>query len=512
MIKKIFPFLLLAAQSLTAQNFSIRTLASLNKQKEDINPIKTGNGFLDIVSSAKSRLGYTVTLNNIKMNSKLLLFDENMNLAKENELGEGKQVFGPFEPLLKRIGGLPFLIYYDYDNDNKEVDVLIAPVDTIHLTVPAGKKVLAIGQKNSYLFGAAEVFTHQKLYVETSPDQSKFLFFWYAGVKNFFGWAVTDKEMNVLKSDNTSVEDANDILFNNIMLDNDGNFFIGCTYKRKSDYYSGIFSGGKNIHSGYTEITLPDMTPNYVYALKGKTESQVRLVGLYSDDRYYLLGTFTLDMDKKSFKTSNPVLKPFANELISMFHDDEYAKEKKKKYGLYPELQLKLVTLPDGTVIGAGDARRYQTIGAGMSMTQEPVVGTTLVLVIKNDDIVAIRLPKKEKMGLTNGSDFYIHKFMDKAILFYHDIPSNLEKSLEAGKSTSFSDRRSNVAVAAIIEKDGHIERHVLNPETNGKYYFDPNSFREIDQHTLLFSLQQDKIGLTAIKTNFQFYLLEISE
>lgn len=511
MLKKIIPFLILASNNLHAQNFKIETMNSIKDRKDKVNPVKVGNGFFDITSSGKLLLGYTATLEKVRYNSTLLSFDNNMTFIKETPLFEGKDVFGPFEPFLKRIANTPYVIYYNYNNDEKVIEIFAAMIDSANVSIFTPKKVLVIKQKNIGMFKMMSLFSNQNLVIESSPDNSKVLFISSTSEKNSFHWAVTDHNMNLIQSKNQSFDNVTSFLFNNAFIDNDGNFFVGYSYKTKNYFHGCLFSADKNGNARFKELSVNNTSASFVYALNDPSyTNKIKVIGIYSNDHYFLHGAFSGTVDKTTFEFTPGLIKEFPKKIIEKFDDDGYAKASKNKYGIFPEIHFDLVTLPDGTIIAVGEPIRYITVTTTENMLGQSVIGPALILIFQNQDIVATKISKRERVG--SAKNIFIHKYGNKAVLFYHDIQSNLEKSLEEGKSVSYKELKKSLAVAAVINNDGKVNRHILEPNTDGKYSFEPTSIYVIDDNNLIFPLEKDKIGLTKIKTTYQYYILRISD
>ena len=502
-------FTLLAVQ-LNGQLYEFTTVGSIKDQKFPVDIMKFREGFYGIESSARSKFGWTITLDKIKVKCTLQAYDDKMNLVKETPLGGGKEAFGPFAPFLKMLNGKLWMLYYNY-TDKSTIEVYCSPVNTTDLTVGEGKKVLEVSQKNVGLFKAMSLYQSNHLLIETSTDNSKLLFFWYSGMDNAYSFSVTDAAMKTIRSGREELDGADDLIVNNACVDNSGNFFAGYTYKKKDNYHSGIFANTGGL-SKKMEITIGEDPAHDVFVNEGTTDAQIRVYGTYSKDGYYINGMFIQSMDKKQLKVSNQFIKEVPQELIEKFADDGFARTKKKGNGLSPQVQFVTNRFKDGTVSITGDLTRYQTTGRGMNINSTGVKGTTLHVFFKENSITVKRIPKKEAFGMEQGNNFYLHQWGEKLVMFYTDEETNVNTPVENAKSISFTSRKKNVLVAALIEKDGTITRKILYPAVSGSFYFSPDDTNRINDDTILFGLGKDKTGLTSIKTTSYFHLLHLKE
>lgn len=506
-MKYLFLPCLLALSILThAQRYEIKTLGILKDQKNTPDLVKYGSRFYGITSAAKARMGWTMNMEKAKSSNKLLAYDKQVNLFKETELENGKEVFGPFSSFLEIISNKLYFISYRY-TESTGIEIFAAEVDTVSVSPREAKKIITIDQKNVGLFKTMNLFYSYNFVVKASPDQSKYLFLWMPGVNETFFFTVTDNKLNKLNSVNGSIEKASDPLFDNCIVDNAGNFFMGYKYKRKGTFYSGLVTSVNGV-TKEAPISLKEGSPHDVYVSIGSADDHVRVYGTYSNDGYYITGGFSYNLDKKSLAMKGLLQKPVPEAIVEKLDKEGYAKTKKKDYGAFPEVHFETKDLDNGAIIMAGDLTRYQTVGSGISASSEPVLGTTLVLIIKKDDIIFSRLPKKETMDA--GNNFFLHKWGDKAVLLYADIDSNLDKPLEEAESANFTSRKNNVMVAALLETDGKITRKRLYPDTPGSFYFSPAFLVSIADDAMLIGLGKDKIRLTSIRTTQQFYLLKI--
>lgn len=512
-MRKYFVLLsVLIATAINAQSFQFETIGMIKDQKSLGDIVIFDNNFYGLETEAKAKFGWTMTLDKSKMGCKLSSFDSKMNLIKENTLAGGKDIYGPFSPYFKEINKNLYLIYYKYES-NAGMEVYTAKVGPATLQLSDEKKVMTIDQKNVGLFKMIDLYYSYDLLIKTSPDKSKILFFWTSGVNNGFSYAVTDNNMTVIRQGYQEVENVKEFTIANLLIDNSGNFFGGFLYKKKEDFHPFLLASVGKGNVKKIEPALDGISVHDIYVAQGSSDGQLKVFGTTSKDGYYLSGAYSQSIDKKNFKISGPVIKDIPESLVEKFEDDSYAKTKKKGYGLYPNVDFDNFIMDDGTIMLAGDLLRYQTTGSGMNVSSSPVKGSSLIIIFNNNgEIVFNRLPKKEYMGLEKGNSFFSHKRGENLMLFYTDLESNVNTTLDKAETASFASRKTNVLVAATIEKDGRISRRILNPPTSGSFYFSQESTSSVDDNTLLLGLGKDKVRLTSVKTTYAFYMLKISD
>ncbi len=490
-----------------AQNFPIERLGELKDKKSLSDIVLFNDKFYGLETAAGSKMGWTVTLEKMKMSVKLSAYDKNLNPLKESELENNKEVFGPFNPYLKELNKKLYLLYYKYDS-RTGIEVFTALIDPSTLALSEPKKVMTMAQKNVGLFKLMDLYSTNTLQVEQSPDHSKILFFWTAS-SNVYSYSVTDAAMNVISTGYHEIENVKDFTLSNMFVDNTGDFFVGYQYKKKDVFYPYVLAGTSNGSMRSVEIK-PGASQAHDLFIGPGDKDKVKVYGTSSADGYFITGVFSVDMDKKTLAISNIKTKEIPAELVEKFENDWYAKTKKKNYGLHPEVSFENFVMSDGTIIIAGDPVRYQ-VRAG-NAPPSPVVGPTFLTIFKtNGDMIPIRLPKLESMGSTAG-DFFAHKWNDKLVLLYTDLESNINTALEKAETTNFTSRKDKVLAAAIIENDGRITRRILHPPTTSSFYFSPWSTSSVNDNTILVGLGKSKVGLTNIKTTYSFYMMKIEE
>ena len=495
-------FLMLSIVTI-GQRYEVKTLGIIKDQKNTPNLVKYGNRHYGVTNTAKSKMGWTLKLEKIKYSNKLLAYDEQVNLYKETQIEDGKEAFGPFSSFLEVINDKLYYISYNY-TESTGIEVSAAETDTTSLKPGPLKKVITIDQKNVGLFKIMSLYSSYDFVVKVSPDKSKFLFLWIPGVNETFFFTVTDNKLNKLNSVSGSIRNAADLLLDNCIIDNAGNFFMAYKYDKKGKYYSGLVTSINGV-TKEAPITLTTGSPHDVYVSHGFADDHVRVYGTYSDDGYYITGGFSCTVDKKSLLVKGLLQKPIPETMMNKFDKDSYAKTKKKDYGVHPEIYFVVKDLDDGNIIMAGDLIRYQNTGA--NSMPAAVYGPTLILLISKNDINISRLPKREVGG---GNSFYLHKWGSKAVLLYADLEDNISKTIDEGEVTHFTSRKNNVVVAAVVENDGRISRKILNPNTPGTFYFDPSFAESIADDAILMGLGKNKLRLTSVRTTSQFYLIKI--
>lgn len=503
----LLTILLLSTVAAYTQRYEIKTLGIIKDQKNIPDLVRYGNRYYGISTSAKAKMGWTVNLEKMKSSNKLLAYDERVTLVKETVLENGNEVFGPFSSILEIINDKLFFISYRY-SESTGIEIMAAEVDTVTVSLGEAKKIITINQKNVGLFKIMDIIYSYNFVVRSSPDRSKYLFLWITGMNETFFFTVTDNKLNKLNSVTGSTEKTSDPTITNCFVDNAGNFFMGYKYKKKSTFHSGLVASVNGV-TKEASLTLKEGLPHDVYVSAGTEDDHVRVYGTYSIDGFYITGGFSCNLDKKNLSVKGLLQKPIPETIMEKLDKDKYAKTKKKDYGAYPEVHFETSQLDKDVIIMAGDLTRYQSKGYGLDAVSLPVVGPTLILLIKKDDIIISRLPKKEELN-QRANNFFLHKWRTKAILLYADVEGNLDKPVEDAETSDYSSRRNNVMVAALVEPDGKIIRKILHPDTPGSFYFSPSFVESIGDDTVMAGLGKDKIGLTSIRTTQQFYLLKI--
>ncbi len=498
------------ATEIKAQVYELESLSVIKDRKTLFDQVLFGSKFYGVDNISTSNFSWMGPLGKIRSSCKLLSYDINLNPVKEIILGDGKEIFGPFNPFLKEINRNLYLIYYQPET-NSSIDVYAAKIDTLTLGLAAAKKVLTIAAEKVNSLKFIDVIKSEQFLVEQSADKSKMIWCWTSGFINDYSCVVTDRDMNMIgKASHGKLENAKEFTIGNILVDNTGNFFVTCWYEKKNIYYPSLLAGNVSGTVKVIDIKLEGTFAHQVYVAPGSTEDHVKLTGTSCKKGEYITGIFSANIDKKGLGSSKFVMKEIDEHLVEQYRTDDYALTKNKESGLNPYIQFEHFTMADGTIILAGDLTRF--LGQGHAVLDDPVKGSSAIIVFTAaGEIIIKRLPKKELLGLKTGNNFFVQKWEDKLVLLYTDLESNVNTALDQARTASFNSKGNIVMVAATIEKDGKITRRILHPDAAG-FYFSPNLARRVNDNTILLGFEKEKIRLANVKTTYAFFFLKMNE
>jgi hypothetical protein len=499
----------LISTMVNAQVFQFETMGITKEKKPLYDVTFFDNNFYGLELHARAKFGWTMTLQKTKMECTLLSYDNKLNLVKENILAQGKEAFGPLPPFFKVINQKLYLVYFNYDND-VGIEVFTARIDRTSLALSEIKKVLTVDQSNLWVFQIAGLYSSYNLTITASPDQSKLLFFWTSGISNAYSYSITDSDMNITRKGGQELATIKEFTITNMLMDNSGYFIGGLQYKEYDNYHSFLLSVTPEGEVQTFEPELDGTSPHDIYVAKGSTDDQVKVFGTSSREGTYITGTFYQNMDKKSFKASDLVMKDIPPGLVIKFGHYSNTKTNKKGYGLFPEVQFVDFAMDDGSIILAGDLTRYVSGGNSPSY---PVKGSSLIIIFNsNHDIVITWLPKKELLEMKKGNNFFAHKHGANLMLFYTDLESNVNAPFDQAETIFYASKKNNVFVVATIEKDGSISRQILHSATADPYYFSPGSLSSLDDNTLLVGPKIFRNGINSLNTTHEFLMLKIAD
>ena len=492
----VFSFLPLCSH---AQTFSATKFGETEFQKQGDMPIGTKDGFIGVDIDYKLKFGYTVKLSKINYFTTLLKYDKALNVVKENKITSDDNKFGPFAPALFQLNEKACLFYYQFSGEDLTINA--AEIDPETLTLKNSKKLMTIDQKNVGLFKLGDLSMSYQHAIEHSPDNKSFVFLWKSGVDNRFCYAVTDDQLNVSVSKTETINDAKDLDLNNVIVDNDKNVFASFFSEIKDTKHQFVFGNYKGL-STVNPVEITDKELRYVYVCPVASEERIRICGVYSDD-YYINGTFSQTFLKDGLKADKVYTSDFSEDLVEKFKKEGYAKAKKRKFGLYPEMDFDIRTI-NGVSFLAGDVMSF----ASTEKSSVTFKGSTLLVIFNGDSILSKRLPKETFMSSNSRSLFFPYK--DRLALFYIDGEKNIAAPVETG-NTDQCNRCDHYLIGVLIDKNGNISRKTVNMGGESRAYFG-TYVREINDRSFYFNFIKLKATLSQYKSAYSTYRMEISE
>jgi hypothetical protein len=498
---KIVPFLLsfLLCNVLFAQQFHVSI--SEKMKLDGAVPIKVNNNYYGLETDGKSQFGYTFKLNKAKFSAKLLMYDQNLNIGKEVKLSGGDKVYGPFLPVLRKIGEKLYFVYYQLADENGFIQLLISEINLSSLSLKEPVELLKIEQKNLGLMQAAEVLTDHKLIFAASPDNSKLLTAWSSGGGNQVFFSVVGEGFKKVKDGTGIAKKESKINLTNACINNSGT--VAICYSNSKENNSYVLVNGSNSNNIELNVTIPQGTPCEAFVFA--TASEIKIAGTYKENSDNLSGVFTQTLDINDVKLSTPVKTVFPKWLVEQFDNDGWARTKAKDYGLTNYLNITPLILADGSIDLVGEFRRTET-------TQKwayRIAGGILDIHFKNDGVVFGRIPKgRVSAGSDIGDSFYPVAFKDQVIIFYNDHESNVKKDIT--KSPDRSDNYKNsVLVAATISADGTVKREILMDLSSDNYLPVAENLQRLSQSSVLIPVRKIK-GMGKVDDDFKWGVIEI--
>ena len=475
---------LLSIYSITsAQQFKLDDAGVLKDSKGDRDMIKVTNGFIAIEYSTKTRMAYTFTLSKLRYDSKLIKYDDKLNIQKEIILSGGEKIYGPFTPFLKNINNKTLLFYYQSSDNENEIILYASEIDESTLDLNSPKKILAINQKNIGVIKAFYLFDNQKLIVNVFPNHQKTIVAWSSGVNNEIYISVMDQNMNLIWSKNEKVAGADEIRITSAAVDKNGTAFISYINKHKKDKKSFIIIAKQNAVTANIELIIDGAIVRHAFISPGSNDNDMLIAGTYMEGADYLLtGAFSQNIDANSLVFSNTLKHQFPKSLVEQFREDFYARTKNKDYGIFANSDLEHVVMEDGSVSISGDFNRY--VG---STHPSQITGSILHILIIKDRAVFSRILKSEDEVVRGGEStnlFYPFAYKDKMLVFYNNV----------------YDRRNNEVVVAIIDKNGTVSKKVFSDVTSKILSLAIEKIKPINASVLMLPTVGDHVGILEIK------------
>jgi hypothetical protein len=300
--------LLLMISSAQSQNFSIQTIGMIKDKVALSDAVMFNNNVYAVQTEGKSKLGWTLTINKMRMGCTIFRYDSTMALLKENVLANGDDVYGPLQPFLKVLNDHLYLISYDY-NTTDGIIINISEVDPNTLEVSVPKKVLNVSQKNIGIFKMMNLYSSYKFYIQSSPDKSRILFLWNPGVTNIFSYAVADSNMNFLRSATEVVENVTDLEINSLLVDNAGSFYAAYITNKKNKNLAAILAVDTSNIFKVNVIKLEKYDARSACIFAGLKDNQLEIMGPVRTSEIYVGAFFSMQMDKTSLAFSKTAVK-----------------------------------------------------------------------------------------------------------------------------------------------------------------------------------------------------------
>ena len=135
----ILLFLLLLNQAVFSQHFTASVSEKMD-YKGHLELIKVGDYFYSMSVDENSQMAFTAKLYKARHSIKLLKYDKDLKLVKENKLADGKKEFGPFYSELKEFNGRLHLFYYKVADGDEELKIFQTEIDQNTLNMMDQKK------------------------------------------------------------------------------------------------------------------------------------------------------------------------------------------------------------------------------------------------------------------------------------------------------------------------------------------------------------------------------------
>ena len=477
---------LLSIYSITsAQQFKLDDVGILKDSKGDRDIIKVSNGFIAIEYSTKTRMAYTFTLSKLRYDSKLIKYDDKLNIQKQIILSGGERVYGPFIPFLKSISNKTLLFYFQSSDNENEIILYASEIDESTLELKTAKKILAINQKNIGVIKAFYLFDNQKLIVNVFPNNQKTIVAWSSGVNNEIYISVLEQNMDLIWSKNEKVAGADEIRLTSACVDKNGTAFISYINTHKKDKKSFIIIAKQNAATANLELVIDGGIIRHAFISPGNSDNDILISGTYMEGTDYLLtGAFSQHINANSLVVSNKLKQPFPESLVEQFKNDSYARTKNKDYGIFANSDLEHAVMEEGSVSISGDFNRY--VGSARSSLTSQITGSILHILIKKDTAVFNRIPRSEvevHQGGESANLFYPFAYKDKMLVFYNDDAYG----------------RGNQLIVAIIDKNGGVNRKALGDAGPKVLALAVEKIRPINDSVLILPTVNDHVGILEI-------------
>jgi hypothetical protein len=477
MLKKIRPHLLLSCIMLLlfhfsqAQKFTSSVSETFKADELSNQAFKLGNDIIMAeVTDNKLQLAYTFKLSKTRYAIKLHRYDGSSKEVKQNHLFKGERMFGPLPPLVKVISNVPYLIYPQFQEDGKSIQILASEIEPKELTIKEPKQLLQLDIEKIGFFKAGELLNKFKLILELSPDKSKLLCFWSSGVDNDYYTSVLNAaDLKPLWNKKETVLQASKILVNAAVVDNNGRVFVSYKPDSDKDEYNNhiaVCQAGKRPKD--IEIKLPDGRRPYQAIVVASKNGAVHIGGTYASISDFLSGVFYQSLSAE-LKMSKAQTTDFTDDLIR--HLDKvdkgsWASIKPKKHGLML-FKMQGYELEDESLSLIGEFRGFDVRPSGHNAV---LSGSMINLHFDGSKTTIGYIPKyRASFGSTIGDSYYAFPYKNQLLIFYNDYEDNLK--LDTWDKFEMSNNYTKtVLVAASMESDGKIKREKIMDLTEDSF------------------------------------------
>ena len=454
----ILLFLLLLNQAVFSQHFTASVSEKMD-YKGHLELIKVGDYFYSMSVDENSQMAFTAKLYKARHSIKLLKYDKDLKLVKENKLADGKKEFGPFYSELKEFNGRLHLFYYKVADGDEGLKIFQTEIDQNTLNMMDQKKIIEVEQKN-FGFGKAMFGTfNYKLFIKFSPDKSKAVALWSSDQINRISYCIFESTMNVLKMANNEIAGIEKLQANEVCIDNSGNLFF--VYNKSNLYVNKLNGGEKKItfKPGGSEVHQLFISPS-------SRNDQLYITGVLSetDDKTKAVFSQTLNI-------SSLILSEVQRTLIPQDIKDKLSEQlyiyldKPKKFYMDP-LEFRSVIGEDGQIDLFAYSTKTITISTYNGKTHgyrtQVYWGSYLYVQIKSGKAVFIRIPRASHTfgGCT------IVKNNNKTYIFYSDDEKNANSDLYA---KVYEKKVKMIYMGAYIDEEGRLSRETINVPTDGE-------------------------------------------
>jgi hypothetical protein len=469
--------------------------------------IPYGNSFIGFdVVYGKMQLAYTFKLGKLKYGIRLVKYDRAMNLVKENNLAAGDKPYGPFQPVVHKMNGRLFLLYYEMIAGAEEGNLLVkaAEIDTTSMDLRAPKTLFTIDQKNLGLFKSMDAVQSTRISLQQSNDKSKILAWWSSGLDNDLYMALLNENLDPQWSKKEVIKSPAQVGINTTCVDDQGDILMTYRITVDKEYMSHvwIYRQGKPVID--KEVKLAEGHPREMHLVASRTAPVVNIVGTYIGATDLINGAYILPLSTADFKLGKPTQTAMPDALIKLFDNDGWASTKKKHYGL-SMIGVQALQLEDGSIDLVG---MFRSRNALTRVVQE-IAGDILVIHIKDGNAVFGRLPKhRASTGSMIGDAYYAFPYKNKTIIFYDDSESNLKQRIEETPNSS-NVYKNLIMVAATMEADGTIKREKLFDMRDDNYLAVADAIRVLSPSSVIVPIRKIK-GLGGIADYFKWGTIEI--
>lgn len=245
------PFLL-SAQSVDVSLSKKFSLENLDVCHINGPTYRVGDFFYSVDLDWNTQLAYTAKLDKIRYAIILHRYDQQMNEVKRSDFQTKGKDFGPFAPKIVLFQGRLLLFYYTVRDQSIELSMAI--VDPATLEETSHKDLYNIVERNVGIFKVDRAIDHNKLILAPSPDSSRLLVVQSGNTDEIFTCAVNGK-LDVERPLTSRVRrDAEDIIFYDGAIDNDGNRYVSYSYEIDKAATSGVFFEKEGVKDTWLDV------------------------------------------------------------------------------------------------------------------------------------------------------------------------------------------------------------------------------------------------------------------